>query len=164
MVDQFTEKRGPESLVPPLSSLGLKFWRTVGEGAGSSSAGTSSLLSARLRERPILRSATSTRRTTTSISSSTLTTSSGFSTLWLANSEMWRRPSRSSSRETKTPKLVIFVTLPTTRSPVWYLEGIRETYGSSVICLRPSAMRRFFLSTLVTTHSISSFLRTTSLG
>ena len=52
----------------------------------------SSAHSTRFRDRPILRSSASTRRTFTSITSPTLTTSSGFSTLWSASSEMCSSP------------------------------------------------------------------------
>ncbi len=85
--------------------------------AALSSSSTSGPLSRRLRLRPILRSAVSTRRILTSISSPILTTSSGLSTLWSANSEMCSSPSRPGSSSTKTPKLVSLVTLPFLISP-----------------------------------------------
>ena len=45
-------------------------------------------------------------------------------------------PSRPSSRPTKTPKLVIFVTVPLTIWPGWYLPGMSVAQGSSVQLLQ----------------------------
>ena len=49
---------------------------------------------------------------------------------------MCSRPSRPSSSPTKTPKLVIFVTLPLTIWPGWYLPGMSVAHGSSASLLQ----------------------------
>ncbi len=111
-----------------------------------------------------MRSSMSTRMTRTSTFIPGRRTSSGESILVSESSEMCNRPSRSSSSLTKTPKLVVLVTKPESRSPMWYLLAISSSQGSGVSCFMPRAMRFFSLSTESTTHWTLSPFFTTSDG
>ena len=112
----------------------------------------------RINVRPILRSSVSRRSTRTPTREPGSRWSDGVS------SEMCSRPSRSEERPTKMPKLVTFVTSPTCSLSGANLSRISICQGSSVSCLRPSAMRFLSACTDSTTARTESPFWTTSLG